>query len=140
MATTLTHNIQATPMAPYTGLLRSLSLRDKQTVAAFLLDNMEQPDDCELFGRYLAEWQRDTRFLSSVSAITAHPAFTGIVNMGGNAVPFILKEIERKPSNLVWALNIIFHKKIGDGLSVTEACKLWTAELKKEISNRTAVR
>ena len=84
-----------------------------------------------LFGRYLAEWQLDTRFLSSVSAITAHPAFTGIVNMGGNAVPFILKEIERKPSNLVWALNIIFHKKIGDGLSVTEACKLWTAELKK---------
>ena len=43
---------------------------------------MEQLDDCELFGRYLAKWQCDTRFLSSVSAITAHPAFIGIVNMG----------------------------------------------------------
>ena len=50
--------------------------------------------------------------------------------MGGNAVPFILEEIKRKPSNLVWALNAIFHKKIGTGATVTEACKLWIAEFK----------
>ena len=131
MATALKRNIQSTPMAPYMGLMRDMSLKDKQAVVAFLMDNMEEPDDRELFGRYLEEWQRDTRFLSSVSAITGHPAFTSIVNMGGNAVPFIIEEIERKPSNLVWALNAIFHKKIGQEATVTEACKLWTAELKK---------
>lgn len=131
MATALTNNINSTPMAPYLGLMREMSLKDKQAVVAFLMDNMEEPDDKELFYRYLEEWQHDTRFLSSVSAITSHPAFIRIVNMGGNAVPFIAEEIERKPSNLVWALNAIFHKKIGSGKTITEACKLWIAELKK---------
>ena len=131
MATALKKRIQATPMAPYMGLMRDMDMTDKQAVVAFLIDTMDGPSDRELFDGYLEDWQRDTRFLSSVTAITSHPAFTGIVNMGGNAVPFILDEIERRPSNLVWALNAIFHKKIGDGLTVTEACKLWTAELKK---------
>lgn len=99
-------------------------------ISASMTDEAE-PDDRELFSRYFEVWQRDTRFLSSVTAITGHPAFTGIVNMGGNAVPFILEKIERQPSNLVWALNAIFQKKIGQGATVTEACKLWIAELKK---------
>lgn len=88
-------------------------------------------DDRLLFDEYLADWQRDTRFLSSVTAVTTHPSFRRIVSMGGNAVPYIWEEIERKPSNLVWALNAIFHKKIGQDATVTEACKLWIAELKK---------
>ena len=95
----------------------------------FLIETLN--DDRLKFEQNLREWQRDTRFLSSVSTITSHPAFTSIVNMGGNAVPFIAEEIERKPSNLVWALNAIFHKKIGQGVTFTEACRLWTAELKK---------
>jgi hypothetical protein len=131
MATALKKDIQLTPMAPYIGLMRDMDVTDKQAVVAFLIDTMASPSDRELFEEYLRDWQRDTRFLSSVTAITSHPAFNGIVNMGGNAVPFIVEEIERHPSNLVWALNAIFHKKIGDGLTVTEACKLWTAELKR---------
>ena len=113
------------------GLMRDMDVTDKQAVVAFLIDTMGEPSDKELFDNYLAEWQRDTRYLSSVTAITSHPSFRMIVDMGGNAVPYILEEIERQPSNLVWALNAIFHKKIGQGATVTEACKLWTAELKK---------
>ena len=112
-------------------LMRDMSVKDKQTVVSFLIGTMEESDDRRLFDRYLEKWQHDTHFLSSVSAITSHPSFIRIVNMGGNAVPFIIEEIERRPSNLVWALNAIFHKKIGNGQSVTEACKLWIAELKK---------
>ena len=118
-------------MAPYMGLMRDMSIKDKQAVVAFLIDTMGENDDRQLFGRYLEKWQHDTRFLSSVKAITSHPSFARIVNMGGNAVPFIVEEIERKPSNLVWALNAIFHKKIGNGETISEACKLWIAELKK---------
>jgi len=129
MATIMKKNIQSTPMAPYMGLLRDMDVTDKQAVVTFLIETLN--DDRMKFEQNLSEWQRDTRYLSSVSAITSHPAFISIVNMGGNAVPFILEEIERKPSNLVWALNAIFHRKIGQGTSVTEACKLWTAELKK---------
>ena len=129
--TTFIKDIQATPMAPYMGLMRDMSVKDKHAVVAFLIDSMEEENDRMLFNRYLDEWQRDTQFLSSVDTITANPAFCQIVNMGGNAVPLILEEIERKPSNLVWALNAIFHKTIGNGKTITEACKLWIAELKK---------
>lgn len=131
MSTPMVENLQSTPMAPYMGLMRGMSLKDKQTVVSFLIDTMKESDDRLLFDRYLEQWQNDTRFLSSVKAITEHPSFIRIVNMGGNAVPFIIEEIEHKPSNLVWALNAIFHKKIGNGETITEACKLWIAELKK---------
>lgn len=127
----MVENLQSTPMAPYMGLMRGMSLKDKQTVVSFLIDTMKESDDRLLFDRYLEQWQNDIRFLSSVKAITEHPSFIRIVNMGGNAVPFIIEEIEHKPSNLVWALNAIFHKKIGNGETITEACKLWIAELKK---------
>lgn len=131
MSTPMVENLQSTPMAPYMGLMRGMSLKDKQTVVSFLIDTMKESDDRLLFDWYLEQWQNDTRFLSSVKAITEHPSFIRIVNMGGNAVPFIIEEIEHKPSNLVWALNAIFHKKIGNGETITEACKLWIAELKK---------
>lgn len=127
----MTKSILATPMAPYMSLMRDMSTKDKQAVVAYLIDTMGLQDDQLLFESYLEKWRRETQYLSSVTAITSHPSFLQIVNMGGNAVPFILNEIERKPSNLVWALNAIFHKKIGDGVTVTEACRLWIAELKK---------
>ena len=128
---TLSDGIQLTPMAPYMGLMRDMSLKDKQTVVAFLINTMKESDDKVLFAKYLEEWQRETRFLSSVATITRQPSFLRIVNMGGNAVPYIVEEIERKPSNLVWALNAIFHKKIGEGCIVTDACRQWISELKK---------
>lgn len=129
MTAVMKKNIQSTPMAPYMGLMRDMDATDKQAVVAFLIETLN--DDRLKFEASLREWKRDTRYLSSISAITSHPAFTSIVNMGGNAVPFIVEEIERKPSNLVWALNAIFHRKIGQGTTITEACRLWIAELKK---------
>lgn len=108
------------------------SFSQKQSMQVrFTTEARQESDDRVLFDRFLKEWQHETRFVSSVKAVTSHPSFLQIVNMGGNAVPFILKEIERQPSNLVWALNAIFHKKIGNGGTVTEACRLWIAELKK---------
>ena len=82
-------------------------------------------DDRTLFNYYYKAWQQQTKFLSSVSRIRQNQAFRKIVDMGGNAVPYILEEIERQPSTLVWALNEIFHKKIGQQNTVTEACRLW---------------
>lgn len=90
-----------------------------------------EEDDQTMFQRYLENWKSQTQFLSSVPKITSHPAFKKIIDMGGNAVPLILNEIERQPSNLVWALNAILHKKTGEGMSVTQACKQWISELKK---------
>ena len=112
-------------------LAESFALSRKNRIFAAITYKRQTMNDYRLlFERCLTDWQRDTRFLSSVTAITNHPSFSRIVSMGGNAVPFILEEIKRKPSNLVWALNAFFHKKIGMGATVTEACKLWIAEFK----------
>ena len=129
--TTTDLSIQTTPMAPYAGIMNGMSQEDKLAVVAFLMGSMGRTSDEALFYSYLDQWREETKFMSSVTAITRHPCFLRIVEMGGNAVPFIVSEIGREPSNLVWALNAIFHKTIGKGKTVTEACRLWTAELKK---------
>lgn len=118
-------------MAAYTSVMSEMSKEEKLAVVAFLLNTLNRNDDRTLFNSHLEMWKEDTKYLSSVKAITDHESFKSIVDMGGNAVPFILEEIERRPSNLVWALNAIFHKKIGKGETITEACRLWIAELKK---------
>lgn len=65
-------------------------------------------------------------FLSSVESIINRQDFKAIVSMGMSAVPFIIEELSTQPSNLVWALNMIFKKKITDrNVTVSEACKLW---------------
>jgi len=50
--------------------------------------------------------------------------------MGQSAVPFIVEEIDQRPSTLVWALNIIFNRKISDkNINISEACRLWVKTL-----------
>lgn len=84
------------------------------------------------FYDYYNSWMDNTFFLSSVKDIIEQNDFKAIVNMGTKAVPFILEELEREPSNLVWALNMIYKKKITDKPNVTigDACKLWIKALK----------
>lgn len=86
------------------------------------------------FNSYLKQWREDTMFLSSIDKITNDSNFKNIVAMKEKAVPFIVKELSIKPSVLVWALNLIFDKKISnrDGLTVAEASKLWVNFLKKK--------
>lgn len=79
------------------------------------------------FELLLESWQEETFFLSSAYDIVEQKDFKAIVAMGKTAVPFILNELENEPSNLVWALNLIFDRKISDKpkMTITEACKLW---------------
>ena len=79
------------------------------------------------------KWRNDTRFYSSISDLVNHDAFKNIITMDKDAVPFIIEEINREPSTLVWALNFIFHKKISNNPDTTipEACKLWVKELSR---------
>jgi len=74
-----------------------------------------------------AAWVKETAFSSSVSDIIENSNFRRIVNMGEDAIPLIIEEIDKKPSTLVWALNIITGYTIDPGrrLSLSEACKVW---------------
>lgn len=84
------------------------------------------------FRTHLSAWQAKTQYLSSVQRIIDQPDFKAIVAMGKRAVPFILEEIEVRPSNLVWALNLILERRISDqpDTTIKKACKLWVKALK----------
>lgn len=86
------------------------------------------------FQELLEKWEKETCFLSSPKAIIEHQDFQSIVKIGYKAVPFIVDEIERNPSSLVWALNLIFQKKISNDSTTTipEACKLWVKRLRNQ--------
>ena len=87
-----------------------------------------------MFDALESSWRKETRFLSSVNDIINQRDFQAIVSMGTQAVPFIGQSIEAQPSTLVWALNMIFKGKISEkkDLTITEACKLWVKELKRQ--------
>lgn len=84
------------------------------------------------FQCHLEKWQEDTMFTSSISDIVEHKDFLAIVAMGKKAVPFILDEIEYEPSHLVWALNMIYGRKITNrkNATIADACKLWVRTLR----------
>ena len=85
------------------------------------------------FENHLINWQKKTLFLSSTKAIVENEDFQAIVAMGQFAVPYIVEEIDNKPSTLVWALNLIYNRKITNNptATISDACKLWVKELKK---------
>lgn len=85
------------------------------------------------FQNHLKNWEAKTMFLSSVNAIIEDDDFQAIVSMGQSAVKFIIEEIDNQPSTLVWALNLIFNKKItsNPNTTISEACKLWVDHLKR---------
>jgi len=73
------------------------------------------------------EWKKQTMFTSSISNIIEDPNFKRIVDMGNKVIPLIIDDIDRAPSNLVWALNIITGAilRTNQRLTITEACKAW---------------
>lgn len=63
--------------------------------------------EVERFQALVAMWQSDVRFASSVTEMVLHPAYQRIIGMGTAAVPFLLREIERRPDHWFWALTAI---------------------------------
>lgn len=56
------------------------------------------------FRRLETQWSAETRFLSDPGKIMGHPAMQAIIALGEEAVPVILRDLQAKPSPLVWAL------------------------------------
>lgn len=60
-----------------------------------------------LFDELAQEWQKATRFLSSLTDMTSHPAYQRIIGMGKAAIPFLLERLRQKPDHWFWALKSI---------------------------------
>ncbi|MDO6818090.1 hypothetical protein [Zobellia sp. 1_MG-2023] len=84
----------------------------------FLMDRFES---------LVHSWEKNTIFSSSMTGIIEDHNFQEILKMGKDAIPLIINEINKKPSQLVWALNIITDSslKTRQRLTLTEACKRW---------------
>jgi hypothetical protein len=53
------------------------------------------------------QWKTDTAYLSSSTAIVAHPAYQAIIALGNAAVPMILRDLEHEPVHWFEALHAI---------------------------------
>lgn len=81
----------------------------------------------ERFLKLKKDWIDKTLFSSSIVDIVEDPSFQKILQMGEKAIPLIIDDIEKEPSSLVWALNIICKAtlKTNSRLTVSDACKVW---------------
>lgn len=59
------------------------------------------------FNEHARKWEADTRFMSSIVAMSIHPSYQRIIGMGKPAIPFILHELQERPNHWFWALNAI---------------------------------
>jgi hypothetical protein len=59
------------------------------------------------FNRLRKEWIHGTGKLSILSQIILHPAYQQIIAMGPEAIPLILRSLERKIDHWFWALTIL---------------------------------
>lgn len=67
-----------------------------------------QQEVWELIFRTLRdEWLEDTKFVSSVTDMIAHPAYQTIIAVGIPLIPFLLKELQIQPQHWFAALNAI---------------------------------
>ena len=53
------------------------------------------------------QWKSECAFLSSTSAMLAHPAYQAIVDLGQPIVPLLLQDLEKEPVHWFEALKAI---------------------------------
>ena len=61
----------------------------------------------ERFHQLVQAWRADVGPTSSLTEMAMHPAYQQIVGMGPEAVPLLLRELERQPDHWFWALKAI---------------------------------
>ena len=88
----------------------------------------EPPPDLEWFEALSSVWHRDTDRLSSLARKFDHPSYRAVLARGKEAVPFILREIERQPGHWHYALRTLTGADpVPPGATATEACQRWVA-------------
>lgn len=105
----------------------SVSLVDGEGNAQTL--NMEDTDKYANFVQNYKYWNQETALLSTNNIDNSY--FQSIVNMGTDAVPYILDELKKGPTPLVHALDRIFPgvMKYEGFVSLKDACEKWIAVL-----------
>lgn len=83
------------------------------------------------FERLRADWKSQTRFLSSTTAMASNEAYLGIIALGYEALPLILRDLEKAPDHWFHALHAITQddpvdpRDWGDLTAMTSAWLRW---------------
>ena len=77
-----------------------------ETKAESDLPTIEQELE-QKFRRLADQWRRETRYVSSLSKMSMHPAYQKIIGMGEEVVPLILHEMQETGGHWLWALHVI---------------------------------
>lgn len=93
--------------------------------------NIEDIDKAAIFSQNLKYWNKETAMLSVNNLDNSY--FQQIVDMGVDAVPFIVKELKKGPTPLVNALDRIFPGvvKFEGFISLEKACEIWISILRQ---------
>jgi hypothetical protein len=59
------------------------------------------------FKRLAAQWQTESEFMSSMTDMVMLPSYQRIIGLGREAVPLLLRELERQPDYWFWALQAV---------------------------------
>ena len=59
------------------------------------------------FRALAAQWKADNAFVSSTTAMVAHPAYQAIIALGPPVVPLLLADLQREPAHWFEALKAI---------------------------------
>ncbi len=109
----------------------SISLVDNDGNAQNI--DMHETDRNAIFAQNFKYWNQETAFISTNNINNSY--FQGIVNMGIDAVPFILDELKKGPTPLVYALDRIFPgvMKYEGFVNLKDVCERWKAILLTQI-------
>ena len=98
-----------------------------------LLQIVKSPElptaDEATFHRLSNSWRKETAMHSSMTKKALHPAYQRIIGMGPAAIPFIIREMKRKPGHWFWALDAVTQGEnpAKDSETLTEATRAWIA-------------
>lgn len=74
------------------------------------------------------KWRHDVRAVSAVEKMAMHTCYQKIISMGWDAVPLILRELQREPDHWFWALHVITGEnpvKSEDAGDIDKMAKAW---------------
>jgi hypothetical protein len=72
-----------------------------------VVNALEPAAVAERFATLAAQWRTETAFLSSTTAMVAHPAYQAIIALGPPVVPWLLRDLQREPAHWFEALQTI---------------------------------
>jgi len=84
------------------------------------------PNIQHIFRQLVDEWDDAVGDTATISDRFMHRAYQHIIGLGPNAVPLLLRELEREPNYWFWALAAITRENpVHSGASFDEAVEAW---------------